>query len=119
MPHCGKETEETREAKADDNWTFIMFQEAYPPRMGGQRWPAARKAFDRLTRKQGVDTKTLISKALAYNHYCQKTEKLRTPYVMQAATWLGDGGGYLEDWARLSLTETRFDTARRQLQETE
>ena len=112
-PHCGKETETQRD------WTteFQLFQSFYPTRNGGQRWPEARTAFARLC-NHGTDPVDLLASVQLYGPWCKASKVAGTPYVMQAATWLGRGGGYLEDWARLLLVETPFDQARRQLQET-
>jgi len=111
-PHCGKETEEKRDWEPE----FEVFQGFYPRRQGAQRWPAAKAAFGRLCNR-GTDPVALLASAQLYGQYCAAVNIAGTSYVMQAATWLGQGGGYMEDWARLSLTETRFDSARRQLQE--
>jgi hypothetical protein len=90
------------------------FQSVYPGRKGTQRWPKARQRFDSLVRK-GVDPGLLVSKAQAYATFCVASGKVDSEFVMQAATFLGDGGGWEEDWAAKS--ESQFDQARRQLQE--
>ena len=116
-PHCGKETATEREV--DLSQALQAFRTSYPCRGGGQRWPEAERKFIALVGK-GIDPVDLVAKALSYGQYCKATERLGTQYVMQAATWLGGGGGWMEPWERLALTEPamRFDQARRQLQET-
>lgn len=110
-PHCGKETEEAPVLK---DLSFEDFQRTYPKRRGGQRWPAARKAFVRLIRTGDVLPIDLIMSAARYQEFCKKCT-VRPQFVMQAATFLGDGGGWEEDWDLHA--ETQFDVARRQLQE--
>jgi len=102
-PHCGKETEEKLEASKID-LDFLTFRKYYPPRLGGQRWPEARRYFERLI-GQRIPAKTLISKARAYGIYCAGEEMLRTVFVMQAATFLGDGGGWDEPWEAKASAE--------------
>lgn len=109
-PHCGKETE--TKARLDLEKIFWDFRYAYPPRDGGQRWPEAYQAFRRLV-KRGVDSERLVVAAALYYRHCTHRRNVGTQYVMQAATFLGRGGGWEEDW----ITETPFDQARRQLQE--
>ena len=96
-PHCGKETEGKKgtglAVEADDNWTFIMFQDAYPRRQGGQRWPEARRNFDRLVRKERTPPLGLVQKAKDYAAFCC-SQTIEPRYVMQAATFLGQGGGF-------------------------
>ena len=109
-PHCGKETEEERES-SPENDAWLTFQGAYPQRRGGYRWPVARRRFAEFY-KSGND-RLVISKVRAYYRHCVSEHIVGTRLVMQAATFLGDGGGWMEDWS----TETPFDQARRQLQE--
>jgi len=111
-PHCGKETE-TKERLTATDILFQRFQQVYPLRRGGQRWPQARKCFGRLIHQKGVTSDLLIEKANEYRRYCGFHHGNGSVFVMQAATFLGDGGGWEEDWS----TETPFDQARRQLQE--
>ncbi len=115
-PHCGKETAGKKEI--DLSKALKAFHTSYPCRGGGQRWPEAERNFASLV-KGGIDPVDLVAKALAYRQYCDVTKRVGTEYVMQAATWLGRGGGWMEPWERLALTEPalRFDQARRQLQE--
>ena len=110
-PHCGRETEEKSKERVDVG--FEEFRKVYPRRCGGQRWPEARRNFVRLLRDERLAPIDLIVCASRYKRFCLLQHTVGTEYVMQAATFLGRGGGYLEDWS----TETRFDTARRQLQE--
>jgi len=113
-PHCGQETETKKSSNTMDE-NFMAFWEVYPSRRGGQRWPEARRNFARLVQKENVKPYLLISKARDYAAYCHSpTDPVPPRYVMQAATFLGEGGGWEEDWS----TETPFDQARRQLQET-
>lgn len=110
-PHCGKETDQSKNALDLEN-QFYWFQQAYPHRQGGQRWPEARRNFARLVRKERVSAFFLEAKAKDYAVFCC-SKNIEPQFVMQAATFLGQGGGWQEDWS----TETRFDAARRQLQE--
>ena len=113
-PHCGKETaayQSDQQQKTDMEFLLYAFHEVYPKRSGGQRWPQADLNFKALVKK-GVDPEKLILKAREYAGWCL-ANKTESPFVMQAATFLGRGGGWQEDWS----TETSFDAARRQLQE--
>ncbi len=110
-PHCGKEVEKATEVEVSLDLLLYAFHEVYPRRSGGQRWPQADLNFCSLM-KRGVDPQVLILKASEYGRWC-KANRTQSPFVMQAATFLGRGGGYLEDWS----VETPFDQARRQLQE--
>lgn len=100
------------EAEAEIESLLEQFQSVYPKRSGGQRWSEARKRFVGLVRK-GVSPGELVTQAQDYATHCGREGKTGTGYVMQAASFLGDKEGWKEDWS----TETRFDTARRQLQE--
>ncbi len=111
-PHCGKETE-TREVFTATDILFQRFQAAYPLRRGSQRWPQARRCFGRLIHQRGITSDLLIEKAREYRRYCGLNYGNGSEFVMQAATWLGQGGGWEGNWS----TETPFDQARRQLQE--
>lgn len=109
-PHCGKETEE-EEGPLPLDQGFTDFRRVYPKRRGGQRWPQARLNYISLVRS-GVDPEVLYDKAVAYAFFCQRVHTA-CEFVMQAATFLGRGGGWEETWS----VETVFDQARRQLQE--
>ena len=126
-PHCGKETErerpnttehrkETRAKKPPtlDFWIYA-FREVYPRRSGGQRWPQADLNFAALV-KRGIDPEVLVEKAGDYRAYCM-LGNIAPQYVMQAATFLGRGGGWEEDWCKNAKPFSPFDQARRQLQE--
>ena len=118
------EAEAEAEAKAKKNYlgpqvaqARKQFQSVYPGRKGSQRWPKARKQFDVLVRK-GVDPGVLVGKAQSYATFCVLDGKIGTEYVMQAATFLGEGGGWEEDWIAKIEAEPpdRFEVARRKLE---
>ncbi len=114
-PHCGKETEMEYE-DYDLEKGFAAFVASYPNRRGGQRWPEAKRSFKRLMR-QGREPEALVEKAKDYKAFCM-LGNVAPQYVMQAATFLGGGGGWQEDWCKNAKPFSPFDQARRQLQET-
>ena len=116
-PHCGKETEEEAKKKKTpslDFWIYA-FREVYPKRSGGQRWPQADLNFAALV-KRGVGPEKLVEAAGNYRAYCY-LGNINPQYIMQAATFLGRGGGWQEDWCKNAKPFSPFDQARRQLQE--
>lgn len=77
---------------------FSEFRLAYPPRAGSQRWrDAERAANSRLA--EGHVPREMIDGASRYASYCQGLGKLRTEFVLQAATFLGPNKQFLEPWS--------------------
>ncbi len=86
----------TKSAPSVPAW-FSEFRLAYPPRAGSQRWrDAERAANSRLA--EGHQPRELIDGATRYARYCQSLGKLRTEFVLQAATFLGPNKQFLEPW---------------------
>ena len=77
--------------------TFHAFWEAYPARCGGNPKRSAFKAWNARIR-EGFDPQQMIHGAKSYAAYCDAMEQTRTPYVMQAATFLGPDHRFLEDY---------------------
>jgi len=77
---------------------FAEFRAAYPKREGGQRWPAAKACANKLIRTGEADWDLLISSAAKYAAFCRMKGTVGGPYVLQAATFLGSAGGWMEDW---------------------
>ena len=74
------------------------FWPAYPRRTGGEGKAEARKAFVALVIKDRVPVDLLIKKAIEYNRYCVTADRVGTPYVKMAASWLRKSRGWEEDW---------------------
>jgi hypothetical protein len=86
----------TKSAPAVPAW-FSEFRLAYPPRAGSQRWrDAERAANSRLA--EGHVARELIDGAIRYATYCRALGKLKTEFVLQAATFLGPNKQFLEPW---------------------
>jgi hypothetical protein len=77
--------------------TFEAFWDLYPARSGGNPKRAAFKAWNARIR-EGVDPQQMVKGAADYAAYCEAMEQDGTPYVMQAATFLGPDYRFLEDY---------------------
>lgn len=93
----GKEGKgEDLSAPAVRGW-FAEFRLAYPPRAGSQRWRDAERASNARV-SEGHVPREMIDGAIRYANYCRAQGKLRTEYVLQAATFLGPNKPFLEPW---------------------
>lgn len=76
---------------------FASLKAKYPKRIGSQPWGKAEKAVNARL-KDGATWQQLFDGLERYEKFCIATDKLRTPYVMQAATFFGPEKHYLEPW---------------------
>jgi type IV secretory pathway VirB10-like protein len=76
---------------------FAQLWTAYPKRAGGNSRADALLSY-RAQIKRGTDPAILLGGVLRYRAYCQAAEKLGTEFVMQAATFLGRGRHFEEEW---------------------
>lgn len=65
--------------------SFNEFKQAYPKRDGANPWTPARKVFEAAI-KRGVEATAIIAGARLYA--AKDREKIGTPYIAQAVTWL-------------------------------
>jgi len=80
----------------DDEW-ISEFKANYPKRAGSQRWPQALKCFHARLR-EGCTRGEMLAGAIRYAEYIRESGKAGTPYVLQAATFLGPDKHFLEPW---------------------
>lgn len=85
---------------------FSEFRLAYPPRAGSQRWRDAERAANSRV-SEGHQPRELIDGAARYARFCAAQGKLRTEYVLQAATFLGPNKQFLETWSLAETPATR------------
>lgn len=91
QPHPHPEKKDSRalaiatRPRLDDD--FERFKKVYPKRDGANPWEPARKKFVAAV-KSGVDPEAIIAGAQAYAN--AEPEKIRTPYIAQAKTWLNE-----------------------------
>ena len=77
---------------------FMLFKDEYPKRGGNQPCARARRAINARL-KEGVKWSDILAGAERYAHFCEKTGKVGTETVMQAATFVGrDTEGYAQPW---------------------
>lgn len=76
---------------------FQEIRKAYPQRAGGQRWGDAVRAY-RKRIAEGVTHAVILAGVQRYAAHAQAMGLIRTAHVQQAATFLGDNRGYLEEW---------------------
>jgi len=69
----------------------------YPKRAGGNSKAKAFRQYQARL-KQGANESLMHVGAIAYLEFCEATGKIRTEYVMQAATFFGRDEHYLESW---------------------
>lgn len=72
-------------------------RQLYPKRDGSQRWGDALNHL-RARLKEGEETEIILEGIKRYAAWCRERDMEHTPYVQQAATFLGRNRGYLEDW---------------------
>jgi hypothetical protein len=92
-------------ATASPAW-FAELRLVYPLRAGNQRWRDAERAANSRV-SEGHDPKEFLDGARRYAAYCVATGKVRTEYVLQAATFLGPDKPFLQPW---DLPATKADT---------
>jgi hypothetical protein len=85
-------------AVAEDEESFALLKSIYPKRSGDQKWHDARKAINaRLA--EGHTWAEILDGAHRYADWCKTTGKVGTETVKQAATFVGPGKPFLDDWA--------------------
>lgn len=83
---------------AEDAANFETLRALYPRRSGDQRWHEARKAINaRLA--EGHTWQEILDGASRYAVWCNLTGKIGTETVKQAATFVGPGKPFLEQFA--------------------
>ena len=73
-----------------ENFDFDEFWKAYPPRLGDRGRKAALKAYKSAIKR--ASKPTILKGVQAYAAFCASEEKLNTPYVKLAASWLNQDG---------------------------
>lgn len=99
----------TKNYNLEQSWQ--RFRETYPKRQGAQRWPTAKKCFDKLC-SAGEDPNQIIMAAENYERAMRTNLKRET--VQQAATFLGRDQTwreYLEDYIVEDSTQDRIQDA--------
>lgn len=76
---------------------FADIRKAYPKRAGSQRWQDALTAY-RARLKEGVTPDEILAGVERYAAFVRADGKEGTPYVQQAATFIGKNRGYTEPW---------------------
>lgn len=74
-------------AKTDTEKDFALFWSYYPRKVAKKQ---ARKAFDRLIKKDKVNAGDIVDGALAYADWCEKNSQ-EPQYIKHPATWLNGG----------------------------
>ena len=77
---------------------FEEFKAAYPRRAGGQGWIRAAQLCRQLVDSGDVTWDDLIGGATRYAAYCRAVGSERTPFVLQARTFVGPNQWFGEDW---------------------
>lgn len=96
----------SKSAPAVPTW-FAEFRNAYPQRAGSQRWRDAERAANSRV-SEGHVPREMIDGATRYAAFCRAQGKLKTEFVLQAATFLGPNKQFLEPW---TLPETQASVA--------
>src|SRR5581483_11793784 len=109
-----KNTPDRRTACAVEPAEFVEIRRQYPKRAGGQRWGDALRSFKRRV-SEGESPKTILDGVLRYAFFVQATGIERTERVQQAATFLGENRGYLEQWQAPPRPKTAVELARENL----
>jgi hypothetical protein len=84
---------------------FADFKSLYPKRAGSQPWDKALKAV-RARLRTGSTWSEILEGARRYAEFIRATDKERTEYVLQAATFCGPDKRFLEPW---TLPATKAD----------
>ena len=97
-----QEKKKTRAARgADepegDDLEFQALRALYPQRSGDQRWHDARQAINARLR-EGHTWEQILDGTRRYADWCKTTGKIGTETVKQAATFVGPGKPFLDDW---------------------
>lgn len=91
-----------------DGESFALLKSVYPKRSGDQRWHEARQAVNSRIR-EGHSWAEILDGAHRYADWCKITGKIGTETVKQAATFVGPGKPFLEDWTPpLTKADTRL-----------
>lgn len=77
---------------------FEEVRQLYPKRGGGQRWPAAEKAY-RARLAEGHTHAEMIAGVKRYAEFNTAAGKTGTEYVQMASTFFGQNKSFLEPWA--------------------
>jgi hypothetical protein len=93
---------------------FVEVQREYPKRAGGQRWGDAQKFFKRRI-AEGEQPETILAGVRRYAEFTRAVGIERTEKVQQAATFLGDNRGYLEQWHAPPRAKSAVEQAREDL----
>lgn len=87
----------TADKRPSESPEFAQIRALYPKRAGGNPWDRAAKAISaRLA--EGATWDQLIAGTRRYAEFCEATDRARTTFVQQAATFFGPSRSYLEDW---------------------
>lgn len=84
----------------EEAWTDLFeseFWTRYPPRKGNRGKKEALSAW-RARMREGVDPSQIMDAVRRYHRYCEVSEKLATPYVMKASTFLNDPDNFANPW---------------------
>jgi hypothetical protein len=92
-PRATEKVRPSSEYPADFSALWAM----YPKRHGGNPKREAYLAW-RARLRAGVPAEVLHAGVMRYKAFCEATEKVGGPFVMQGATFLGPGERYLEPW---------------------
>jgi len=100
-PRPDQDQEEACHARAapknEDEESFALLKSIYPKRSGDQKWHDARKAINaRLT--EGHTWAEILDGAHRYADWCKATGKIGMETVKQAATFVGPGKPFLDDF---------------------
>lgn len=82
--------------EADFDLWFPIFWNNVPKREGNQPRSNAERSFKAQLRK-GVKGRDMVEGISRYAKYCRSRDKIGTPYVQMAATWLNQKG-WLNEW---------------------
>lgn len=91
---------------ADEDFEFFWTQ--HPRRDGTDSKAAAHRAWGARIR-DGTRPEEMISGVMAYAQHCDRKRLTGTPYVMQAATFLGPDLHFRNDWRKPNGAGCHFD----------
>lgn len=83
-------------APIDDG--FEQAWKVYPKREGANPKNKAHSAWKARLR-EGVTPEQMLAGVMRYAEYCQKTDRIKTSYVMQAVRFFGTERAFENDWA--------------------
>lgn len=76
---------------------FAEFQEAYPDRVGGQRWAEAKSGYAARLR-QGHTHEQIMEGLARYTDYLEAEDAVGSKYVMMAKTFVSTNRSFMETW---------------------